>query len=1179
MPGRNVRRRQVKQGSSSALIAAVVAVVGVVIAAVVLTSGDGEQPERRRDRKRAARMPDPTKPIEAERAAPTPAPAPAPAASPTAVTLTTQTAVEETAVEETAMEAPAEQQQPAEKTAAFTDDDANEVVAKLKPSAPGATPAKTFSWEQPHAKMKGNGDIEWTPRAYKFAKGDSVRYIDFERGSDSNSGNTTGSAWKHHPWDANATGNAAACSGIHTYVFKGGVDYRGTLTVKHDGAPGNPIRLTRDPSWGRGPASLLGSERVTGFKKGADHRDIPDPQNVWYADLDFAPRTLFVVKRDGSAVRIPLARDPNWKSGPIDHRAQWYSWTNDPHPFRFKSGPVAYDSKNLKGRDRKSVEGGLIYSEFGWVMGTPYPAKLDKLDPRTGGVNFGRWTGGGRASIIFRQMRYYLEDKPHYLDDPDGEFWFAKKGKGGRLYLRLPGNADPNRARVEAGKRTELVYGKRVKHLEISGLDFRFTNHPWALDVTSWDFSTKPWGFREDAHPAAVRIWGDGLDIRIANCRFADVVMPIIIKAIKPGSAVDKVLIEDNEFLNTDYGILSVTGGGGWGFAKLRGRLHEARVLRNHAREVGMRPGRYFRGTGMNFGGPEVLEVAGNVIERVGAQGINVVAAKGSGTWGDVPLSRTIIHNNKVWESLRISNDFGGIEGWQHGPIFIYNNLSYDARGLQEGRRKVNKHCPGFGHAYYLDGGFKSYLFNNIAWGRSNDDTSNEINCAAFQEIHSYQNMFFNNTAYNYYVGSRRQAPHAGRNKFLGNVWSRISKRVFRHSDPAKTAAAANAADAGSQKGHFATETNAYVRNVFHQVAQVGCFEPSGRWLDTVEDFRGALARAKSLESSLGVEDASSPLENPAKGDFRPARNSKAIDGGVVAFVPWPLHGVVGEWNFYHAGDDPTRIIDEHWYAKDYMVGRGDYHKMPMYPLMAVNVTADDYEDGPLENWTKGALRFTPEKKQYAAISNEHLAKPIVVKASKISRHEGGKPQNWTIGEPDLRTPQVHRSNFLIEAYFKTANGHTDGLILGKMKGAGYSLKVNKSGGVTFSVNGGGGAKRVSSTVLVNDGKWHHVIAECDRGTATLTLYVDGRKDTHAPGVTGSESLGNTGDVYAGGTPEGHYFDGSMDFLRIAHGTLADARTTIEELYKWEFHGPFLRDFVGNEPRNTRDAGAIERVD
>ncbi len=48
----------------------------------------------------------------------------------------------------------------------------------------------------------------------------------------------------------------------------------------------------------------------------------------------------------------------------------------------------------------------------------------------------GGWTGGGTGGVIMRNMRYYLEDKPHYLDDPDGEYWFDKKGEGGRLYLR-----------------------------------------------------------------------------------------------------------------------------------------------------------------------------------------------------------------------------------------------------------------------------------------------------------------------------------------------------------------------------------------------------------------------------------------------------------------------------------------------------------------------------------------------------------------------------------------------------------------------------------------------------------------------------------------------------------------------------------------------------------------------
>lgn len=43
----------------------------------------------------------------------------------------------------------------------------------------------------------------------------------------------------------------------------------------------------------------------------------------------------------------------------------------------------------------------------------------------------------------------------------------------------------------------------------------------------------------------------------------------------------------------------------------------------------------------------------------------------------------------------------------------------------------------------------------------------------------------------------------------------------------------------------------------------------------------------------------------------------------------------------------------------------------------------------------------------------------------------------------------------------------------------------------------------------------------------------------------------------------GRYLDGTVDFLRIAQGTLAHADTTIEKLYAWEFDGPQTRDFTG----------------
>ena len=118
-------------------------------------------------------------------------------------------------------------------------------------------------------------------------------------------------------------------------------------------------------------------------------------------------------------------------------------------------------------------------------------------------------------------------------------------------------------------------------------------------------------------------------------------------------------------------------------------------------------------------------------------------------------------------------------------------------------------------------------------------------------------------------------------------------------------------------------------------------------WLLTFDDFKDALQRNHSLLGELGEISRSSPLRDPARGDFRPATEAAGIGKGVKVFVPWALCGVVGEWNFYPAGNDPTNLVDEHWFMTDYHVSRDDYHKRPMYPLKGVNVTRDDYMPGP----------------------------------------------------------------------------------------------------------------------------------------------------------------------------------------------------------------------------------------
>ena len=1148
-------------------------------------------------------------------------------------------------------------------------------------AAPSVAAEFTPSWSEPQAEVLPTGDLRWKPHPALFQAGRSLRYIDYDGGNDTNPGSRD-LPWKHHPWDPNAKGKAAAATGVDTYVFRGGVMYRGSLSVKESGEPGQPIRLTSDPAWGMGAALIVGSERVTGWKQGANHADIPQAQRVWWTSIDFAPRNVWLVGGDGRVKRLPLARTPNWQvSDADDIKSEWFRFNNPDRnaawgltaDFAGTIRPMGVDTVNLK-RDADYYEGALIWSEYGWVMGTPYPSRVVKFDRAKSALIFGGQWGSGAGSHHFpRHTRYYLEDKPHYLDDnKQGEFWFDKQGTGGRLYVRMPGDADPNRFQIEAAKRIHLIDSEKLEQIEISGLGFRFTNVLFDLDALPAN--------RPDVDPACIRLRGSGREITIANCDFQHIHMPIRLQTVGEDAAIDGVVIRDNVIGFTDHGGMVLQDGGGWGVEYPKGRLYDVKILRNRLHQIGQRPSRYGQGHAIEVHCAETLEVAGNCLDRLYGAGIFVYGGKENRAKVDRPLTRILIHHNKVEDSLLNNNDWGGIETWQGGPAYVFDNISGNPGGFKLWGHLNNRKQPAnsrFGHAFYMDGGYKQYYFNNIAWGKSNDPFDKLGNTSAFQEIHGYACNIFNNTIYNFVIGSRRQAPVSGRNKYMGNIWDNIGHLVFRHADPKDVAADPNAADAGAQPSAYHHNTNVYAHNVFHNLPErVAVFEPSGRWHGTVDGFRQALALRGSI-GEVGEVVGESPLQAPATHDFRPTK--AAVDKGVRVFVPWGLYATVAEWDFLHAGDDPALIPDDHLYLQPGYIKREDYYKQPTWPLQAVNVSDADFVEGPLEDWGRCALQLNG-RDQYAAVKHALLdqkgtvdqGKPVTLKNKPDEKILFEAPEAVTAGEafevkirlngvdkslklqtdlhwqrqdgrfggvnraggkalpvdgegpyvfrftpqakPNLayyivtafltptgdwkdhvamaqwklapaaavaqtatRSASIITSNFLIEAYFRTEAGHTGGLLVEKRNQAGYSLSIAESGALQFGIAGTGKTASVESKSRVNDGKWHHVIAEADRQAKQLTLYIDGRRDATADGL-GPVSLVNDSDLYVGGRPDGKHFAGTIDFIRISLGTLADAKTTIDELYAWEFDGPFLRDFTGRKPTGRRDAGAIEGV-
>ncbi|MFW5846254.1 MAG: hypothetical protein ACOCXJ_08505, partial [Planctomycetota bacterium] len=231
-----------------------------------------------------------------------------------------------------------------------------------------ASAAEGGLWRQ-QATVLPTGDLELRQEPYRYLPGEEIRYIDYESGADSNPG-TRAAPWKHHPWDADFSGQAD--DAVDTYVFKRGVVYRGALTGTRQGSPGRPIRLLSDPEWGAGHAALWGSEPASGWQRvasGSAPAGMPAPERVWYVQLDgsYTPYAVFQV-RDGEPELLPLARMPNWSvSDEHDVKSEWWQWEEgNRRGGKFFTG---IDTTHLT-EDRDFYEDALVYSEWGIVMST-----------------------------------------------------------------------------------------------------------------------------------------------------------------------------------------------------------------------------------------------------------------------------------------------------------------------------------------------------------------------------------------------------------------------------------------------------------------------------------------------------------------------------------------------------------------------------------------------------------------------------------------------------------------------------------------------------------------------------------------------------------------------------------------------------------------------------------------
>ncbi|MEE9302895.1 MAG: LamG-like jellyroll fold domain-containing protein, partial [Thiotrichaceae bacterium] len=758
--------------------------------------------------------------------------------------------------------------------------------------------------------------------------------------------------------------------------------------------------------------------------------------------------------------------------------------------------------------------------------------------------------------------RFYLEGLPIFLDST-GEYTYKKtKANSGTLYLRLPGDRNPNASKVEAANLRNILTIRDQHHIEISGLTFRFANQ---IPVHSKQARHAP------LYSAAIQIRGSSSDIKIHHCRLLH--LPVGIVAFPSDSGKNNVLdhinITDNEFRNIDGSAIVLGNGRGrmaWG--KLRARLIHSQILRNRLTQIGSRPlglwGAGANGHGIDINGGELIEIAGNHINLVWGAGIALTLGSDYKLSPiNRPLLRGLIHHNKVVNSILGIQDIGGIGSWMGGPTYIYNNISGNPVGYKHAEYRTGKktdwyRSSSYGIGIYLDGQYKGYVFNNIVWGLNNNVNDRIYNSVAINEAMGFMNTIFHNTLYRFGVGLHKGMFQHNRSYYIGNLMLDIGHRFIQHE---------------ARQDSIDQQTLAYSHNVFSgapfQFGKFGTGRSSTH--HTLNEWRKELVKNGLIAADTGKVAESPLVKDETTFDFRPNKGSSAIDAGAKVFVPWGLYRVVGEWNFLQMKQRPDIVNGENLNMNEEWIHRSMFQDIPRNNLSCSNIQVNNYVFGTLEDWTKGALKLNGEN-EYCMLDDSDQKKGYDWKQNLKNKSEHVTPKiRDTI---DIRT-----ENFLIEAVLATDAGHTNSGIVSKMSNRGYSLTIDDQGRVEFKLDFGEQSCSRVSSVSINDGQWHHVVAEADRSSPLgINIYVDGKlaNGQWNGHMRHADSISNTANFDVGRTGN-LYFAGRIDFLRIAKGTLEQAETDIDKLYEWEFDGPFLKDFSGKPPSGTRrDAGAVE---
>ena len=1043
-----------------------------------------------------------------------------------------------------------------------------------------------------------------------------IRYIDFENGNDNNSGISKKSPWKHHPWDKNAKGNAAKCKGIHTYIFKKGVIYRGSLFAKESGNPNNPITLTIDPSWGKGEkAYIYGSLCIkNGWKRCnrniCDNFPIAIQKNIWFIDIDSSifPQKMWET-RNNTIYELHLAREPDWKiNNKDDPREEWWELSSAVYEFKiwldntkkFKKGDNIWPL-SLVYKPKKIIK----------AFSTNYYCKIIDIQPRYIVVKMntlkfknlfhrgGRITNGFTVAKIKRIPRNQIITKIKIADIKKITNINKKYWKGGTIWCERCSMPKPIAGKIidfDSIKGSYLVNFYNKFSLPCKYCRCYVEGLPYFLDEPA-EFYCK----RINKNKVRIFLWFPGnrnpnksiievayfpklitilnkkfINISGIDFKFNNALLPSS-KKVEHASVFSNVIsiLGNSSYVSISNIKISFATAGIVGYPICpRNRMDYIKVYDSQFKNIdgpaiALSNGRFdskfmFLGCRLihvDIHGNHVVNTGYRVLDKwgIGPHAIDV-------TGGEI----VNIHHNIIdtcWGSGIYV--FGGSEysrGKVKRPfirILIHHNKVYNTLlGLQD-----------YGAIAVWNAG-PSYVYNNVVFNpvgykhvdyrrgkRKNWYRSSCYGVGIYLDS-QYKAYVFNNEI----IGKNNNVNDkiynsAGINEAMGFMHYFFNNKISKFG-------------VAFHKGMLQHNRCFYIGNVMVDIGnQFFLHEVPNRFIeyDTLGFYKnisngnilwyGKIGKNKFRD----IYEFRKFLKKKGAiatqiGVYKRSVSKQIVPPQVKVFIPYALSNVIGEWNFYLHPKDPSIILGENINFNAEWVHRWMFQNIPRNDLIAHNVKNESFTYGILEDWVKGALVFDG-KKIYCDISDDLIKKGYNWKSIT---HAPYFPFEGYIEKEKRTNFDIDTAYFLIELICKSEQDIKNVDIITKLTDRkGYYLRIDKNGNLVFGLKlNNVKCHRISSS-KINDGKWHHVVIEVDKIIPKgINIFIDGKLCNGVwVGNIPQKPIVNNSNFTVGKGKNGKYFKGIIDFLRIAKSKLKDAEISIDKLYKWDFEKYMKNNF------------------